>query len=563
MPTLNPMSLATFFPTGPSLVLSTSINVGNVTSRQLDLTAGQRYYFVVQACDNVGQVSPRSAETFADVVGPPAPPSITSVSPTAGDRHLSHDQRRNFGATQGTSSVQFNGTTAVDQWALPASSRPCRTRDHRAGGRYRRRRREQWRHLHRHHRLRVARAVAVAGCGHSCRRRQATYASGTFSVAGAGAGIWAPPISSASSPDLTGDGEIVARVGSLQNTDMWAKAGVMIREDLAGNAPNAATFVTATRRPISGAAREGQQRLRRGFGGARPMGAAGAHRQHLRGYYSANGSAWTLMMTCTVTMPAQVYIGLAVTSHNASVAASATFSNVTVTGSGGAPPNQAPTLTQPANQATPEGSNVSLALVASDPEGNTLTYSATGLPASLTVAPATGVISGTLTFTSAGTYSVTATVSDGSLSNSKTFTWTVTDVAQGPTLTSLSPTTGAVGTSVTISGTNFGSTQARARGSAAPPRPRPVGRFQHRAAVPSGAPPGRWSSPSAAPRATASPSPSPPLPGCRAVVVAGCGHSHRRGTGHLRVRDFLGRRRRRRHLGHGHQFPLRLPDPHG
>ena len=37
-------------------------------------------------------------------------------------------------------------------------------------------------------------------------------------------------------------------------------------------------------------------------------------------------------MTSTVTMTAQVYIGLAVTSHNASVTTSATFTNVTTTG---------------------------------------------------------------------------------------------------------------------------------------------------------------------------------------------------------------------------------------
>ncbi len=136
------------------------------------------------------------------------------------------------------------------------------------------------------------------------------------------------------------------------------------------------------------------------------------------------------MGTITVAMPAQVYVGLAVTSHNPSVTTTATFSNVTVTGST-PPPNQAPTLTQPANQTSAEGTTVSLQLAASDPDGNPLTYSATGLPASLSVNATSGVISGTLTFTSAGTYTVTATASDGALSNSKTFTWTVTDVSPG------------------------------------------------------------------------------------------------------------------------------------
>ena len=75
---------------------------------------------------------------------------------------------------------------------------------------------------------------------------QASHASGTFSVTGAGMDIW-------DSTDqfrfvyqtLNGDGEIVARVASLQNTDGWAKAGVMMREDLTANAPNAFVMVTA------------------------------------------------------------------------------------------------------------------------------------------------------------------------------------------------------------------------------------------------------------------------------------------------------------------------------
>ena len=121
--------------------------------------------------------------------------------------------------------------------------------------------------------------------------------------------------------------------------------------------------------------------------------------------------------------------------------------------------NRAPVLTQPANQSHPENATVSLQLLASDPDGNALTYSATGLPAALSVNPTTGLISGTLTFTSSGTYNVTATASDGALSNARTFTWTVTNVAQGPTITSLSRTSGAVGTAVTITGTNFGTTQ--------------------------------------------------------------------------------------------------------
>ncbi len=71
---------------------------------------------------------------------------------------------------------------------------------------------------------------------------------------------------------------------------------------------------------------------------------------------------------------------------------------------------------------------VALPLTASDPDGDGLTYGATGLPAGLTINTATGLISGTLSPASAGSHQVTATASDGSLSASQTFTWTVTHV---------------------------------------------------------------------------------------------------------------------------------------
>ena len=50
------------------------------------------------------------------------------------------------------------------------------------------------------------------------------------------------------------------------------------------------------------------------------------------------------------------------------------------------------------------GAAVSLDADATDGDGDTLTYSATGLPAGISIAPATGVISGTLAAGSAGTY---------------------------------------------------------------------------------------------------------------------------------------------------------------
>ncbi len=87
-----------------------------------------------------------------------------------------------------------------------------------------------------------------------------------------------------------------------------------------------------------------------------------------------------------------------------------------------------PVLASPGAQLSPRGDEVSLALHAVDPNDDPLIFSATGLPTGLTQDAATGRITGTLT-AEAGDYEVTATVSDGTLSASVTFPWTVTPVA--------------------------------------------------------------------------------------------------------------------------------------
>ena len=61
--------------------------------------------------------------------------------------------------------------------------------------------------------------------------------------------------------------------------------------------------------------------------------------------------------------------------------------------------------------------------------GDTLTYSATNLPDGISINPSTGVVSGTLSGTSSGSYAVVLTVSDGSLTDTDSFTWTVTEAA--------------------------------------------------------------------------------------------------------------------------------------
>src|SRR6202521_4539849 len=100
-----------------------------------------------------------------------------------------------------------------------------------------------------------------------------------------------------------------------------------------------------------------------------------------------------------------------------------------------------PVLSVVADRTDAENATVSLPLVATDPDGDALTYSATGLPGGLSVNTTTGVISGTLSYTSAGPHTVTATVSDGTLSSSQTFAWTVTNVDRPPVLSAVADRT--------------------------------------------------------------------------------------------------------------------------
>ncbi len=96
--------------------------------------------------------------------------------------------------------------------------------------------------------------------------------------------------------------------------------------------------------------------------------------------------------------------------------------------------NQAPILASLAPQASAEGAHISLPVSAIDPDGDSLIYNASGLPPSLTIDAATGLIQGTLSHASAGAYTVVVTVSDGRLSGAQTFTWAVANTDRGPVL---------------------------------------------------------------------------------------------------------------------------------
>jgi uncharacterized delta-60 repeat protein len=92
----------------------------------------------------------------------------------------------------------------------------------------------------------------------------------------------------------------------------------------------------------------------------------------------------------------------------------------------------APVFEDPGPLHNNEGNVLSLWVHASDAEGDSLTYRATGLPPGMNCFTSStynsGVLSGLLGPHSAGTYEVTLTADDGHNTSSTTFTWTIGDL---------------------------------------------------------------------------------------------------------------------------------------
>jgi hypothetical protein len=191
-------------------------------------------------------------------------------------------------------------------------------------------------------------------------------AAGTITMSGSGTDIWdvADQFRFAGK-SLTGNGTIVAKVESVDNTDPWAKGGVMIRESLDPGARFAAVYAT----PGNGV--RYQARLLNLGAATSDTAVATAEQMALKmpvwikmervgstfnGYYSTDGVKWTAMSwnPQTIAMTNVVYIGLAVTSHNAAATTTARFSGVSTTGNvAGAWDVRAIGVAQPANTAAP------------------------------------------------------------------------------------------------------------------------------------------------------------------------------------------------------------------
>ncbi len=156
--------------------------------------------------------------------------------------------------------------------------------------------------------------------------------NGVLTVRGAGADIWgtADAFQSILQP-IPGDAQIVVRVNSLQNTNTFAKAGVMLRS---ATTPGAADVIFDVRpngalefmtRPFAGAATSWLSSATQGTPAWLKLTRVGTS---VTGYVSANGTAWTQVGTTNMGTGSAL-LGLAVTSHDATKLTTAVFDNLT------------------------------------------------------------------------------------------------------------------------------------------------------------------------------------------------------------------------------------------
>lgn len=208
-------------------------------------------------------------------------------------------------------------------------------------------------------------AVGLAG--------SASYFSGAYALSGSGADIggasdqfqyvWQP---------LSGDGQIVARIVSVQATNTSSKGGIMIRESLAGNAANLAMVITGGNRL------QFQRRISTGasmsyssWSQAAPYWVKLVRAGNtFTGYKSSNGVTWTLAGSYSVPMASNATIGLAMSSHDNTVLAAGNFDNVTlVTGAPNSPPTVA--ISSPSDGSTfADPSSIAITATASDSDGS-------------------------------------------------------------------------------------------------------------------------------------------------------------------------------------------------
>jgi hypothetical protein len=164
-------------------------------------------------------------------------------------------------------------------------------------------------------------------------RGSAFFQNNVFTVNGAGADIWGTSDSyHVVDQTFSGDGQIVARISSINAGNTFAKGGVVITDNFGPTVildmrPNRVLEFMA--RPARGA----EMNFVAGTAVPSPIEPwlkLTRTGNTFTGYWSEDGSNWNLVGTTSVSMPTSVAGGLAVTSHDVNAINMTTFDHVTL-----------------------------------------------------------------------------------------------------------------------------------------------------------------------------------------------------------------------------------------
>ena len=162
----------------------------------------------------------------------------------------------------------------------------------------------------------------------------ASYDSGVWDVTASGDDIWYNNDSfHFVYHPWNGDGEMVARITSMDDTSYWSKAGVMFRESMSSNSKHTLFMVNGAKDRVFHIAR------------STAGGASNAHDfetsftlpywikltrtgNTFRSYHSVDGVDWIYLGLWNIAMSQDIYVGLAVCSEDNNKLCHASFDNV-------------------------------------------------------------------------------------------------------------------------------------------------------------------------------------------------------------------------------------------
>jgi len=338
-------------------------------------------------------------------------PEINNVSPAQGPAGTAITITGiNFGATQGTSTVTFNGTTATpSSWSstsivvpvpsgatsgnlvVTVSGSPTNPVNF----------------------IPLPNGWLDADIGTVGPVGSAGDSNGTFTALGGGAGVgnWEDGLHFAYRP-LSGDGAVIARLVSLQGGRTTESAGVMVRESLDQYAQEIYADYQSSNSNLTYRISGGQAQAISGGTASLPCWLKLVRSGNtLTGYTSTDGTNWVQIGSSqAISMVQTVYIGLGVASGSnqaPSDLATATFDNVSVTAGTGTGPNLSalsPTWGSVGQSVTVTGTNFGASQGTSTIKFNGLAASPTSWTATSITAPVpSGGTTGNVVVTVSGT----------------------------------------------------------------------------------------------------------------------------------------------------------------